>query len=130
MNNFSLFIIGLMMLVFAGMFHIYRHGRAMEKAPPPLPPKPAIQPKAPSPLPQTSYPTTYTVEPSVAEPLAPQQAQKTQPSIGSSQNTKSSSLRTGGNADNSASKPVGASQDTISSTKADNIDKSRNDRVD
>ena len=32
MNNFSLFIIGLMMLVFAGMFHIYRHGRAMEKA--------------------------------------------------------------------------------------------------
>src|SRR3990170_3799984 len=35
MNNFSLFIIGLMMLVFAGMFHIYRHGRVMEKAPPP-----------------------------------------------------------------------------------------------
>ena len=63
MNNFSLFIIGLMMLVFAGMFHIYRHGRAMEKAPPPLPPKPAISPKAPSPLPQTSQ-AAYIAEPS------------------------------------------------------------------
>jgi ubiquinol-cytochrome c reductase cytochrome b subunit len=129
MNNFSLFVIGLMMLVFAGMFHIYRHGRAMEKAPPPLPPKPAIQPKAPTPLPQTSYATTYTVEPSVVKPLAPQQVQKTQPSIGSSQSTKSSSLSTDGNADSTASKQVGSSQDTISSAKVDNFDKSRNGRA-
>jgi ubiquinol-cytochrome c reductase cytochrome b subunit len=126
MNNFSLFIVGLMMLVFAGMFHIYRHGRAMEKAPPPLPPKPAIQPKAPSPLPQTSY-ATYAVEPKVEKPLAPQQAQKTQPSIGSFQNTKSSSLRADGSADNSVSKQAGISQDSISSTKIDNIDKARNE---
>ena len=34
MKNFSLFIIGIMMLVFAGMFHIYRHGRSMANAPP------------------------------------------------------------------------------------------------
>jgi ubiquinol-cytochrome c reductase cytochrome b subunit len=127
MNNFSLFVIGLMMLVFAGMFHIYRHGRAMEKAPPPLPPKPAIQPKAPSPLPQTSQ-VSYTPEPSVAKPLIPQ-VQKTQPSIGSSQKTKSSSLRTDGNSSSNVSKQVGISQDTNSPTKADNFSKSRNGRT-
>jgi len=44
MKNYSLFIIGIMMLVFAGMFHIFRHGKSMQKAPPPkstLPPMPA-----------------------------------------------------------------------------------------
>lgn len=41
MKNFSLFIVGIMMLVFAGMFHIFRHGRSMEKAPPPKPAVPA-----------------------------------------------------------------------------------------
>jgi hypothetical protein len=99
----------------------------MEKAPPPLPPKPVIQPKAPSPLPQTSY-VSYTAEPSVAKPPIPQQAQKTQPSIGSSQKTKSSSLRTDGNSSSSVSKQVGISQDSNSSTKADNFDKARNGR--
>ena len=38
MKNFSLFIVGIIMIVFAGMFHIYRHGRTMSKAPPPPPP--------------------------------------------------------------------------------------------
>jgi ubiquinol-cytochrome c reductase cytochrome b subunit len=41
MNNYSLFIIGIMMLVFAGMFHIYRYGRARAKAPPPKPTPPS-----------------------------------------------------------------------------------------
>lgn len=128
MNNFSLFIIGLMMLVFAGMFHIYRHGRVMEKAPPPLPPKPAIQPKAPSPLPQTSY-ATKIVEPSIAKTLASQQAQKPQPSIGSSQNTRSSSLRSEGSAKNSDPKQAGIPEDDISPTKLDRLDKARNGRT-
>ncbi len=35
MKNISLFIIGIIMLVFAGMFHIYRHGRSMANNPPP-----------------------------------------------------------------------------------------------
>ncbi|MGZ5508844.1 MAG: hypothetical protein ACXWFC_00005, partial [Nitrososphaeraceae archaeon] len=35
MKNISLFIIGIMMLVFAGMFHIYRHGRSIANNPPP-----------------------------------------------------------------------------------------------
>src|SRR5919108_512880 len=47
MKNYSLFIIGIIMLVFAGMFHLFRYGRAMAKSAPPriitAPPKP-IQP--------------------------------------------------------------------------------------
>lgn len=35
MKNISLFIIGIIMLVFAGMFHIYRHGRSIANNPPP-----------------------------------------------------------------------------------------------
>jgi ubiquinol-cytochrome c reductase cytochrome b subunit len=34
MKNISLFIIGIIMLVFAGMFHIYRHGRSIANNPP------------------------------------------------------------------------------------------------
>ena len=50
MKNYSLFIVGIMMLVFAGMFHIFRHGRSMEKAPPPKPIVPATPLKSkPSP---------------------------------------------------------------------------------
>lgn len=37
MKNISLFIIGIIMLVFAGMFHIYRHGRSNANNPPPPP---------------------------------------------------------------------------------------------
>jgi ubiquinol-cytochrome c reductase cytochrome b subunit len=44
MKNYSLFIIGVIMLVFAGMFHLFRYGRAVAKAAPPkiiaAPPKP------------------------------------------------------------------------------------------
>ena len=127
MNNFSLFIIGLMMLVFAGMFHIYRHGRAMEKAPPPLPPKPAISPKAPSPLPQTSQ-AAYIAGPSAAKPLAPQQAQKVKLSLGS-QNTKTSSSRSGGQTASSGSENAGTSKDIISSVELDNLGKPRNTRT-
>jgi ubiquinol-cytochrome c reductase cytochrome b subunit len=35
MKNYSLFIIGIIMLVFAGMFHLFRYGRALAKSPPP-----------------------------------------------------------------------------------------------
>ena len=56
MKNYSLFIIGIIMLVFAGMFHLFRYGRALAKSPPPkiisAPPKetkPAISPPSPAP---------------------------------------------------------------------------------
>jgi len=65
MKNFSLFIIGIIMLVFAGMFHIYRHGTAMAKAPPPKPstlPSPAKpMPTAPKPMPSIPKPTAETI---------------------------------------------------------------------
>jgi ubiquinol-cytochrome c reductase cytochrome b subunit len=56
MKNWSLFIIGIIMLVFAAMFHMYRYGRALAKAPPPkpvppAPAKPAVAPAAAKPAP-------------------------------------------------------------------------------
>lgn len=53
MKNYSLFIVGIMMLVFAGMFHLYRYGKAQAKAPPPkpTPPAPKAAPAAPKPAP-------------------------------------------------------------------------------
>jgi len=32
MKNFSLFLVGIIMLVFAGMFHLYRHGKSLPKS--------------------------------------------------------------------------------------------------
>lgn len=58
MKNYSLFIVGIMMLVFAGMWHLFRHGRSMERAPPPkpvIPPSP-LKAKSTPPLTSTSKP--------------------------------------------------------------------------
>ena len=65
MNNWSLFIIGIMMLVFAAMFHLYRYGRALAKAPPPkpVPPTPSKPAAVPKPV-----PTATTVEKPLATP--------------------------------------------------------------
>ena len=56
MKNFSLFIIGIIMLVFAAMFHVYRYGRSLAKAPPPkpVPPTPSRPAAAPKPVPATT----------------------------------------------------------------------------
>jgi ubiquinol-cytochrome c reductase cytochrome b subunit len=64
MKNYSLFIIGIMMLVFAAMFHLYRYGRARAKAPPPrpVPPTPSKPVAAPKPVPAAT---------TVEKPLAP-----------------------------------------------------------
>jgi ubiquinol-cytochrome c reductase cytochrome b subunit len=59
MKNYSLFIVGIIMLVFAGMFHLYRYGRALAKAPPPKPAPPAAArpaPAAPKPAPAAPAP--------------------------------------------------------------------------
>ena len=88
MKNFSLFIIGIIMLVFAGMFHIYRHGTAMAKAPPPRPttlPSPAKpMPSAPKPMPSIPKPSA---EPLPAPPI--QKASGTQVATQTSQITTS-----------------------------------------
>jgi ubiquinol-cytochrome c reductase cytochrome b subunit len=68
MKNWSLFIIGIIMLVFAAMFHIYRYGRALAKAPPPkpVPPTPSKPAAAPKPVPAAT--TTTTAEKPLATP--------------------------------------------------------------
>jgi ubiquinol-cytochrome c reductase cytochrome b subunit len=73
MKNYSLFIIGIIMLVFAGMFHIYRHGTAMAKAPPP---KPTTLPSSAKPVPTAPRPVP-SIPKTTAEPLsAPPPIQK------------------------------------------------------
>jgi ubiquinol-cytochrome c reductase cytochrome b subunit len=76
------------MLVFAGMFHIYRHGTAMAKAPPPRPttlPSPAKpMPSAPKPMPSIPKPSA---EPLPAPPI--QKASGTQVATQTSQTTTS-----------------------------------------
>jgi ubiquinol-cytochrome c reductase cytochrome b subunit len=73
MKNYSLFIIGIIMLVFAGMFHIYRHGTAMAKAPPP---KPTTLPSSAKPVPTAPRPVPSKPK-TTAEPLpAPPPIQK------------------------------------------------------
>jgi ubiquinol-cytochrome c reductase cytochrome b subunit len=69
MKNYSLFIIGIIMLVFAGMFHLYRYGRALAKAPPPkpVPPAPSKPAAAPSPKPAPAVPAE---KPLAAPPAA------------------------------------------------------------
>src|SRR5512133_284407 len=93
MKNSSLFIVGIIMLVFAGMFHLYRHGRTMAKAPPP---KIVTSPTGAKPI-----PTTTTAKPTVTsrpsggaeKPLAPppvQQSTKSQASDIQSSSSKQS----------------------------------------
>jgi len=56
MKNISLFFVGIILIVFAGFFHIYRYGLAQAKNPPPPPPiqEPEKKPKLPEPVPDTS----------------------------------------------------------------------------
>jgi ubiquinol-cytochrome c reductase cytochrome b subunit len=67
MKNYSLFVIGIMMLVFAAMFHLYRYGRALAKAPPPkpVPPTPSKPASELKPVPAAT-----TVEKPLATPPA------------------------------------------------------------
>jgi ubiquinol-cytochrome c reductase cytochrome b subunit len=58
MNNWSLFIIGIIMLVFAAMFHVYRYGRTRAKAPPPKPVSPTPSRPAAAPTPAKPAPAT------------------------------------------------------------------------
>jgi len=51
MKNISLFFVGIILLVFAGFFHIYRYGLSQAQNPPPPPPDPELEekPKLPEP---------------------------------------------------------------------------------
>jgi len=113
MKNFSLFIVGIIMLVFAGMFHIYRHGRTMTKAPPPSP-KPAPPVKGLQSIP--SIPESAHTKSSIGtteKPLAPPPAQKSTTSQSSSEEATPSSSR------NLDSKSAAVSPYKISANKQD-----------
>jgi ubiquinol-cytochrome c reductase cytochrome b subunit len=45
MNNLSIFFAGLILIVFAGLFHVYRYGMNQANIPPPPPPPPLQQEK-------------------------------------------------------------------------------------
>ncbi len=47
MKNFSLFLVGLGLMVFAGLFHLYRHGLNEAKKAPQSPPQPEAEPPKP-----------------------------------------------------------------------------------
>lgn len=94
------------MLVFAGMFHIYRHGSAMAKAPPPKQttfPSPA-KPVPTSPKPASSIPKP-TTEPLPAPPI--QKASGTQVATQTSQKTTTT---------------MSASTSVLSDSKTDNTE--------
>jgi ubiquinol-cytochrome c reductase cytochrome b subunit len=67
MKNYSLFLMGVIVLVFAALFHLYRYGRAMAKAPPPKP----TAPPAAKPMPVAPKPAPGTPGPTAEKPLAP-----------------------------------------------------------
>lgn len=111
MKNYSLFIVGIMMIVFAGMFHLYRYGRVMAKAPPPKPTPPATarpMPAAPKPAPAA---------PPAEKPLAPPPTASSKvggektPQLSQQQKQASAGAQSGGK---SASMPDGGDQRTKS----------------
>jgi ubiquinol-cytochrome c reductase cytochrome b subunit len=66
MKNFSLFIVGIIMIVFAAMFHIYRHGKTMEKEPTP---QPMVPPAGAKPIPYGPS-RAPSVPPTTGKPLS------------------------------------------------------------
>ncbi|MGA8913420.1 MAG: cytochrome b N-terminal domain-containing protein [Nitrososphaeraceae archaeon] len=113
MKNFSLFIIGIIMIVFAGMFHIYRHGRTMSKAPPPPPPVRPPTTAKPSPLP--SKESTPSTPVTVERPLAPPPVQK----AAANQPSSSQAPAPGGKAQTTKSSETRATPDTSSTATSD-----------
>jgi ubiquinol-cytochrome c reductase cytochrome b subunit len=87
MKNYSLFIIGIMMLVFAAMFHLYRYGRARAKAPPPrpVPPTPSKPVAEPKPVPAA---TTVVEKPLATPPTVAAKSSSDQKGQMSSQQQK------------------------------------------
>jgi ubiquinol-cytochrome c reductase cytochrome b subunit len=79
MKNFSLFIVGIIMIVFAAMFHVYRHGKTMAKE---ATQRPMVPPAGAKPIPYAPTPTppvpTTTTKPLSAPPSSKSGATTTQ----------------------------------------------------
>jgi ubiquinol-cytochrome c reductase cytochrome b subunit len=77
MKNFSLFIVGIIMLVFAGMFHLYRHAKTTSAAPR-RPLKPMVPPSGAKPIPTRPSPPTPGLPPESSKVLSPPPSPKGQ----------------------------------------------------
>ena len=87
MKNISLFFVGLILLVFAGFFHIYRYGLAQAKNPPPPPPVPELDEKPklkePEPTPEPSKLPEDSGKPEDKKELSPEiETPKVQADVG------------------------------------------------
>jgi ubiquinol-cytochrome c reductase cytochrome b subunit len=122
MKNYSLFIIGIIMIVFAAMFHIYRYGRALAKAPPPkpIPPAPSRPAAAPKPAPATptapekplAAPPTVTAKVSSEQMAQQQQQQQQQQKHATPGGAAAGDGKTGQAADRAQPTPTGSSRDS------------------
>ena len=110
MKNYSLFIIGIIMLVFAGMFHIYRHGTAMARAPPP---KPTTTPTTAKPMPSAPKAVPPVPKPTTTEPLTAPPVQKASSSARVATETSGTTTTT---ATTTATPPTSASASSNSKT--------------
>jgi ubiquinol-cytochrome c reductase cytochrome b subunit len=136
MKNYSLFIVGTIMLVFAAMFHIFRYGRALAKAPAPkpVPPPPRVTKPALAP---PSTPPSKEGRPLAAPPAqksggnpssAPQNQQPSQPQ--SSRGTSAASSTTSdptlsdNNLRNTTMTPPSSHKD-VSGTSSTDIDRKK-----
>jgi ubiquinol-cytochrome c reductase cytochrome b subunit len=106
MKNYSLFIIGIIMLVFAGMFHIYRHGTTMARAPPP---KPTTPPTTAKPMPSAPKTVPPVPKPTTTEPL-------TAPPVQKASSSAQVATETSGTAAAAATPQTGASASSNSKT--------------
>jgi ubiquinol-cytochrome c reductase cytochrome b subunit len=104
MKNFSLFIVGIVMLVFAAMFHLYRYGRALAKAPPPKPvpptpskpavaPAPKLAPAAPAEKPLAAPPTATAKVGSEQTPQLSQQQKQAATGTGGSKSAQADHVK-------------------------------------
>jgi ubiquinol-cytochrome c reductase cytochrome b subunit len=107
MKNWSLFIIGIIMLVFAGMFHMYRYGRALAKAPPPKPVPPAPSKPAVAPAAAKPAPTAPAEKPLAAPPTATAKVGTEQAPQLSQQQKQAATGTSGAKSAPAADKPAG-----------------------
>ena len=110
MKNYSLFIVGIIMLVFAGMFHIYRHGTTMARAPPP---KPTTPPTTAKPMPSAPKAVPPVPKPTTTEPLTAPPVQKASSSAQVATETSGTAAAT---TTTTATPPTGASASSNSKT--------------
>jgi ubiquinol-cytochrome c reductase cytochrome b subunit len=122
MKNYSLFIIGIIMLVFAAMFHLYRYGRALAKAPPPkpVPPTPSKPAAAPKPVPAvTAVEKPLATPPTMAAKASSEQKGQTS----SQQQPQQKHGTTGQHVSGSATQAADRAQDTPTASNIERPDK-------